>query len=77
MTNLYDLIYNFFETNIFTSQNQTINDVVFSIGGNSTPLTMLNWLNHTMTIITLLLLVFFLYIFVKWIFKLFAGLLYR
>lgn len=34
-----------------------------------------DWLSTTFTIITLILLVIFLYIFVKWIFKLFSGLL--
>lgn len=34
-----------------------------------------DWLSTTFTIITLVLLVIFLYIFVKWIFKLFSGLL--
>lgn len=35
-----------------------------------------DWLSTTFTIITLILLVIFLYIFVKWIFKLFSGLLH-
>ena len=36
-----------------------------------------DWFSTTFTIITLVLFIIFLYIFVKWIFKLFAGLLYR
>lgn len=39
-------------------------------------LSMGDWLSTTFTIITLILLVIFLYIFVKWIFKLFSGLLH-
>ena len=35
-----------------------------------------DWLSTTFTIITLILFVIFLYIFVKWIFKLFSGLLH-
>lgn len=35
-----------------------------------------DWLSTTFTVITLVLLVMFLYIFVKWIFKLFSGLLH-
>lgn len=38
-------------------------------------LTFGDWLSTTFTIITLILLIIFLYIFVKWIFKLFSGLL--
>lgn len=38
-------------------------------------MTLGDWLSTTFTIITLILLVIFLYIFVKWIFKLFSGLL--
>lgn len=39
-------------------------------------ITLGDWLSTTFTIITLILLVIFLYIFVKWIFKLFSGLLH-
>lgn len=50
------------------------NDFTADIPLNS--LSLGDWLSTTFTIITLVLLVIFLYIFVKWIFKLFAGLLH-
>lgn len=54
-----------------------VGDILNSNGSVVSYITLGDWLSTTFTIITLVLLVFFLYIFVKWIFKLFAGLMYR
>lgn len=104
---LWDLIRDFFVTNIFggtlsSGQSKTIgrvgqfygstgmnnaqsNNILVPIGSfmySGSDVHEVNyvnigdWLSTTFTIITLILLVLFLYIFVKWIFKLFAGLLH-
>lgn len=65
---LYDTIYDFF-LGIFNSSN--ISGYATDIMGIST--TMPVWLSHTATITTLVLLVIFLGLVVRWIFRVFAG----
>ena len=66
---LYDTIYDFFLDNIFTN---------VQIGGISTTLGLSynEWFSHTCTIVLMVLGVVFLVLVVRWIFKLFAGLIF-
>lgn len=88
---LWNLIRNFFVEHVFGGFT-VVNGTVRPISGNmvyydngiidsrsyflSNGISLGDWLSTTFTIITLVLLVMFLYIFVKWIFKLFSGLLH-
>ena len=71
--------------NVISGTNSAVNttsNIQFSIptwlkGSTEFKLSLGDWLSTSFTIITLILLVFFLYIFVKWIFRIFAGLLSR
>lgn len=49
--------------------------IVYKDLSGNVSLSLGEWLSTTFTIITLVLIVFFLYLSVKWIFKLFSGLL--
>lgn len=66
---LYDIIYEFFYDNIFT------NTTLASITAGSLTLNMNEWLCHTCTLILLGLGVFVLCYVVRWIFRVFAGLI--
>ena len=87
---LWDLIRDFFVVNIFGGSDSSGTTHYFKVNAYNTTgqlqvyedmsgnvhLSLSDWLSTTFTMITLILLVIFLYIFVKWIFKLFAGLLH-
>lgn len=86
---LWNLIRDFFVENIFGGTASSGTNYYFKVNAYNTTgqlqvfedlsgnvhLSLGDWLSDTFTIITLILLVIFLYIFVKWIFKLFSGLL--
>lgn len=70
MTSLYDIIYNWFASYVFATANTL---PAYTIGG--TEVTQVQWLSHTATIVVLVFLCLFLFLAVKWLFRLFAGLI--
>lgn len=66
---LYDIVYNFFIDYVFT------NTTLSSINYESLALNLNEWLSHTCTLILMLLGVIWLILVVRWIFRVFAGLI--
>lgn len=66
---LYDIIYDFFANNVFTSTD------LASINAGSLTLNMNEWLCHTATLSILVLGVVVLMLVVRWIFRVMAGLI--
>lgn len=76
---LYEIIYEFFKINIFPNGSSSasplrqLQNMSFDVGGVA--LNMSEWICHTITISTILLGVVVLYLIVRWIFRVFAGLI--
>jgi len=68
---LYDIIYNFFADNIFNSQ--ALDSYSSEIMGVSTTLN--QYLSHSATILLLCLGVFWLILVIRWVFRVFSGLI--
>lgn len=72
---LFDYIFQWFSNYVFNTNgfaDDILADVTFPIGG--TNMTLSSWLSATATIITLCFLVAFLFLCVRWLFKVVAGL---
>lgn len=70
---LYDIIYQWFAENIWSSTN--IPECTWEIGGQS--IEMSSWLNHTSTIVVLVVLAIALFSLAFWLFRWVAGLVVR
>ncbi len=70
---LYDIIYDFLLNNFFSSNNTSLSN--YSTSFFNTTITLDVWLSHTFTIITLALLFIVAVLIIKWLFKVFAGLI--
>ena len=68
---LYEIIYSWFVTYVFDVG--TYSDYEFTIGNDT--IEMSAWLSATCTIAVLIALSLFLFLAVKWLFRLFAGLI--
>lgn len=71
---LFQIIYSWFHTYVFTANADVISDITYTLGSNEVAVNMDEWLCACATIITLSLLVAFLFLCVRWLFKLVAGL---
>lgn len=67
---MYDLIYNFILDNLFNSTSLECESTILG-----QVMTMNEWLSHSATIICICLIIAFLILFIKWIFKVVSGLL--
>lgn len=67
---MYDIIYNFLLDNIFNSSTlSSYHSMIMDVDTN------LNvWLSHTTTIILMVLAIWLLFVFVRWLFRLVSGL---
>lgn len=67
---MYQIIYDFIYTYLFaTSDLDNYSDTILGVSTN-----MAEWLSHSLTIISIVLIFVFLIIFIKWLFKLVSGL---
>ena len=71
MNNLYDVIYDWFSTYVFAGTNIPASS--FEVGGQS--ISLAEWLNHTATIVVLVLMVAFLIGLVVWFGKFIGGMI--
>lgn len=65
---MYSLVYNFLRTNLFNSNIATFSMEIFGVNTS-----MADWLANTFTIITMILFYVCAVLFIKWLFKLVAG----
>lgn len=70
---LYDIIYDFLLNNFFKSTQTNLSN--YSTTFFNTTITLDVWLSHTFTIITLALLFIVAVLIIRWLFKVFAGLI--
>ena len=72
MDTLYSIIYDWFYTYVFTSE---VPETSWTSGSLS--MTMREWLNHTATIVVLVMMCVFLFMVVLWLFKLIGSAVFR
>lgn len=70
MNSIYTLIYGYIYQYLFNDSNlQAYSQSVLGVNTN-----MAEWLSHSLTIVSMILIFVFLVIFIKWLFKLVSGL---
>lgn len=68
---MYQIVYDFIYNNVF--DQSALRNWAWEIGGFNTNLRV--WLSHTATIVCMCLFIFALILLLRWIYRLFAGLL--
>ena len=68
---MYTIIYQYLLDNLFNDTNlASYNQTILGVNTN-----MAQWLSHTLTIVSMVLIFVFMVIFIKWLFKLVSGLI--
>lgn len=70
---LYEIIWIWFYENIWWFDGTDLENISYTFGNSDYSLNMAEWLSHSCTILTLILLVVCCGLFIRWIFKVISG----